>query len=258
MKKTKKFSKKAHIAGLILLCTGLLLFAGCEDTSIEGPNDDNEDSTMPPAAIELGNSSPGNIVSESDLGAKKAKKASLITDQAFVKRESGATTYIHFGDETACTWNPNICSNTFVTWPGYIQNTGYNEWGYAWMSNGPGTNFISYGTGSHYHIMGFLMPEVEPNPKHSAMFGSDWFAFYMQRNGTGRINFNLTQINVSGTVPITLWFKAANGSWWYWPSLGPGRWNLPGAANIQEFHIRAASGLSTDNYSIDDIQVKGL
>lgn len=256
MKKIKQILRKIHIADLSLLCAGLLLLAGCEDTAVEGPNDSSDDLTKPPAAIEQATSASESIIS--DLGANVAKKATLLSDNEAVKRESGATTYIHFGDEAACTWNPNICSNTFVTWPGYIQNTGYNEWGYAWMSNGPGTGFISYGTGSHYHIMGFLMPDLEPNPKHTAMFGTDWFAFYMQRSGTGRINFDLTQIKVNGTVPITLWFKAANGSWWYWPSLGPGRWNLPGAANIQEFHIRAASGSSTAKYSIDDIQVRGL
>ena len=241
-----------------LLCAALLI-AGCEDATIQESENSTApiDPSQPPTAINQSEVSAANRITENDPELNVAHEVSPAVGEASA-RLSGATTMVHFGDETACTWNPNICDNTFVTWPGYIQNTGYNEWGYAWMSNGPRTNFISYGTGSHYHIAGFLFPDTEPNPKHTAMFGSDWFAFYMQRSGTGRINFDLTQIKVNGTVPITLWFKAANGSWWYWPSIGPGRWNLPGAANIQEFHVRAASGASGDKYSIDDIRVKGL
>ena len=237
--------------GLGLVCTVTLL-TGCEDAVVEDSHQQTNPDT-PPTAVEQF----GAADLKGKLNAQAAAKALAATDEEGA-RANGSATYINFQDEQACTWNPDICENTFVTWPGYIQNTGYREWGYAWMSNGPGTNFISYGTSSHYHIMGLAMPEVEANPAHTAMFGSDWFAFYMQRSGSGRINFDLTQIKVNGNVPITLWFKAANGSWWYWRSLGPGRWNLPGATNIQEFHVRAASGASGDNYSIDDIRVKGL
>lgn len=253
MRTIKITLKNLQLAVLSLFSASILLLTGCEDTSVENPNDPDEMLTRPPVTIEQVNEATPIESSE----AKIAEKVSPATSEENA-RTNGSTTYINFQDKQACTWNPNICNNTFVTWPGYIQNTGYNEWGYAWMSNGPGTNFISYGTGDHYHIVGLSMPDVQPNPAHTAMFGDDWFAFYMQRNGTGRINFDLTQIKVNGDVPITLWFKAANGSWWYWPSLGPGRWNLPGAANIQEFHIRAASRNPSDKYSIDDIRVKAL
>ena len=239
-----------------LFCLGLLLLAGCEDASLEHISDESDDS-KPPAGLEQSPQSE-NPVSVYSPNVIIAEKAFLETDAKQSNGRTGPRTYIHFGDETACLWNPNICNNSFVNWPGYIQSTGYREWGYAWMSNGPGTNFISYGTGSHYHILGLFRPMEEPNPKHSSMFGSDWFGFYMKRNGTGRINFNLTEITVRGTQPITLWFMKSNGYWAYWPSLGPGRWYLPGATNIQEFHVRSASGIATDNYSIDNIQVQGL
>ena len=240
---------------LLLLIT-LLIFTGCQDEKIDFTTIENKDSG-PPASIDQGSAIQNSFPTEK-LKATKGRQIELLKESGSSHRVNGSTTYIDFEDETACMWNSNICSNTFVTWPGYIQNTGYREWGYAWMSNGPGSNFISYGTGDHFHIIGLSMPDVEPNPKHTAMFGSDWFAFYMQKNGTGRINFDLTEIKVKGTVPITLYFKTASGSWMYWPSIGPGWWYLPGARNIQEFHIRAASGRSADKYSIDDIQIKGL
>ncbi len=245
--------RRIQRTGLGFMCTVALLFTSCEDVSVEDPSSQQIDPNTPPTAIEQS----GATDTEGELNARPAGKVFVVPDEAGA-RTSGATTYINFQDEQACTWNPNICENTFVTWPGYIQSTGYSEWGYAWMSDGPGTSFISYGTGDHYHIMGLAMPEVEANPAHTAMFGSDWFVFYMQRNRSGRINFDLTQIKVNGDVPITLWFKTASGSWRFWRSLGPGRWGLPGATNIQEFHVRAASGASGDNYSIDDIQVRGL
>jgi len=245
--------KSLRLAAISLFSVSTLLFTACEDTAIETHNDPDEELVRPPEALEQVSEATPVERAEANI----AGKLSPATGEENA-RTNGSTTYINFQDEQACTWNPDICTNTFVMWPGYIQKTGYNEWGYAWMSNGPGTSFISYGTGDHYHIMGLAMPEVEANPAHTAMFGSDWFAFYMQRSGFGRINFDLTQIKVNGDVPITLWFKAANGSWWYWPRINPGRWNLPGATNIQEFHVRAVSAAPGDNYSIDDIRVRGL
>jgi hypothetical protein len=256
MKKSINSGKVMRKAFLSLLFAGVMIYSGC-DKKQESLAEEIKELDSPPPAVITQNREAEKI-SDPVAGAKVAGKAMLVKNNDHVKLEKGSTVLIHFGDRNACTWNPNICNNTFVVWPGYIQNTGYNEWGYAWMSRGPGAGFIPYGTGDHFHIMGFLFPDLEPNPCHTAMFGNDWFAFYMQKNGVGRINFDLTQIKVKGTVPITLWFKAANDTWWYWPSVGPGWWNLPGAGNIKEFHIRAASGLTNDKYSIDDIQVKGL
>ncbi|GEM_PF-2643355 len=258
MNNFEKSVRRLRSTGIILISICLLFIAGCKEDEKpqKNPDEGNYDEFTPPEAIQQDPQSPESIISIDKLGAKKAEDFAAFDESS--ARVAGPTTYIHFGDEDACIYVPSICSSTFVTWPGYIQSTGYGEWGYAWMSNGPGTNFISYGTGDHYHISGFAFPEVEPNHKHTAMFGDDWFAFYMQRSGRGRINFDLTEIKVKGDVPITLYFKAADGSWWYWPSIGPGWWSLPGARNIQELHIRAASRNPGDKYSIDDIQVKGL
>lgn len=233
-----------------------LLFASCKKDA-ENIDGKNQNPTEPPTALNE-KSEEGIVLNETDEGVQKLNSTPKLIEgnDSEIKRMDGETSVIHFGDRNSCIYNPSICNSTFVTWPGYIQNTGYGEWGYAWRSYGPGAGFIPHGTGAHFHIIGFLFPKDEPNHKASSHYGSEWFAYYMQRSGVGRINFDLTEIKVkSGT--ITLWFKAANGSWWYWRSIGPGWWSLPGALNIREFHVRASTGLSTDNYSIDDIVVKG-
>jgi hypothetical protein len=139
-------------------------------------------------------------------------------------------------------------------WPGYIQNMGGSTWGYVWMSHGPGGELISHGTSKHYHIVGMFDSSVEPNPKHSAMFGNEWLAVVMKKNGN-LTNFDLTEIKVKEDVPIQLWFKDSANQWWLWSSIGPGWWSLPGAGNIQEVHITSASRNSSDKYSVDDIRV---
>ncbi len=251
MKRIMKISLKISRAYRSVFCISLIFLAGCDHATEETSN--NKKFPKLPVPIEFSNPS-----SESNLIAIEAEQATLATSGSSTMKIDGTKTYINFSDKTACQWTPSICSSSFVVWPGYIQYTGgYNEFGYAWMSYGPNKGFISYNTGSHYHILGLFSPADEPNPAATAMFGTDWFAFYMQ-NDAGRINFDLTQINVRGTVPITLWFKTATGSWMYWRSLNPGRWNLPGATNIQELHIRATSADANDKYSIDDILVKSV
>jgi hypothetical protein len=230
--KVNELMLKVNYTSIVILCVGLLLFS-CE-------NSDQEISFQ--SAMD-------------NLEVSEAQPATLATDEPN-GRTQGDQAYIHFGDKMACQVNPQICTNSFVAWPGYLQNTGLGEWGYAWMSSGPGTSFIAPAVGAHYHIHGLADPVAEPNPRATAMFGYDWFAFYMKKNNA-RVNFNLTQITV-GNIPITLWFKTSNGGWLRWLSLGPGRWNLPGATNIQELHIRAASGLKDDKYNFDDIRVQGL
>lgn len=256
MQPGKFYAKNPSIKGILYLCIILLFFIGCQEEQFTHYKHESK-SSFPPRAIDPGKKFE-TLSAENTLQAIEAEKIKKMEDFGSMARIDGSTAYIHFNDENSCLWNPGICANTFVVWPGYIQNTGNRAWGYAWMSNGPGTNFISNGTGSHYHIAGLSSPDIEPNPKHTAMLGTDWFAFYMQKSGNGRINFDLTEIKVKGTVPITLYFKTAGGSWMYWPSIGPGWWYLPGATSIQEFHIRATSGTSSDKYSIDDIQVRGL
>ncbi len=197
---------------------------------------------------------------KSTMQSREAPAPTLITSKTAIAKTAGNTTYLHFGDRTACNWAPDICKNSFTIWPGYIQSTGYNEWGYVWMSTGPWTLPISYdGQGAsessrHYHIVGLFDPATEPNPKASSMFGTDWLWIAMKR-GSARVNFDLTEIKNLGTVPIRIWYKDAAGNGWQWSSIGPGWWSL-GAYNIQEVHISSASGLSNDRFSIDDIQVK--
>jgi len=172
----------------------------------------------------------------------------------FHSTTSRSSPYIHFSDPDSCLWNPNICNNSFAVWPGYIQNMGGSTWGYVWMSHGPGGELIPHGTSKHYHIVGMFDPSVEPNPKHSAMFGNEWLAVVMKKNGS-LTNFDLTEIKVKDDVPIQLWFKDSANQWWWWRSIGSGWWSLPGAGNIQEVHITSASRNSSDRYSVDDIKV---
>lgn len=230
--KIKQCISRVTYASIVLFCVGLPLFS-CENSDQEIPFQSAVDN------LEVSEAQPATLASDEPNG-----------------RTQGDEAYIHFGDKKACEVNPQICTNSFVAWPGYLQETG-NGWGYAWMSAGPRTAFLTPEAMAHYHINGLADPVAEPNPCATAMFGYDWFAFYMKRNNA-RVNFNLTKIRVRGSVPITLWFKAATGKWYRWSSLKPGRWNLPGATNIQELHIRAASGLENDKYSIDDILVQGL
>jgi hypothetical protein len=196
--------------------------------------------------------------------AREAQPPVLATESVGLAKTAGTATYLHFGDRTSCTWAPNPCQNSFAIWPGYIQSTGYNEWGYVWMSDGPGTPAIPYSrsttvseSAKHYHIDGLYNPAIEPNPRATFMYGTDWIYVFMQRSGVGQINFDLMQINVLGTVPVNIYYKDAAGGWWQWASLAPGRWNTL-AYNIREVHISSASHSKYDRPIIDDIQVKGL
>lgn len=172
--------------------------------------------------------------------------------------KSSAVTQLHFGDKTACTWNPLICQTSGAWWPGYIQNAGGDTWLYAWQSLGPWTNPIGNQPLSennpHFHIIGLQNPVAEPNPIHTAMRG-DWWSWFGVKRGNARVNFDLTKIRVLGNVPVRIWFKTAAGQGLQWTSLAPGYWNLPGATNIQEVHIRAASGNRADIFKIDDLEI---
>ena len=188
------------------------------------------------------------------IGGDAGTTLNRVTSAELHSSATDSDTYLHFSDPDSCIWNPYICSSSFVAWPGYIQNLGGSTWGYVWMSHGPGGNLIPHGTTKHYHIVGMFDPSVEPNPKHSAMFGNEWLAVVMKRDGA-LTNFDLTEIKVKEHVPIQLWFKDHANRWWYWRSIAQGWWALPGALNIQEVHITSASRRSADRYSVDDIKV---
>ena len=211
------------------------------------------------AACNLGQetNSPVGVGAKETPLTQEAPTPTLVNEKGALSKPAAAT-YLHFGDRTACTWNPGICQTSGVWWPGYIQNAGGDTWLYAWQSSGPWTNPLGNQPTSefnpHFHILGLQNAANEPNPLHTAMRG-DWWSWFAVKRGNARVNFDLTQINVLGTVPVIIWFKTAAGQGLQWSRLGPGRWNLPGAANIQEVHIRAASGNRADIFKIDDLQI---
>lgn len=188
----------------------------------------------------------------------EAEAPTLVNEDAPLSKTAAAATYLHFGDRTACNWNPGICQHSGAWWPGYIQNAGGDTWLYAWQSSGPWTNPAGYMPLSmdnpHFHILGLQNAAAEPNPLHTAMRG-DWWSWFAVKRGNARVNFDLTQIRVLGNVPVRIWFKTAAGQGLQWSSLAPGHWNLPGATNIQEVHIRAASGKRADIFKIDDLLI---
>jgi hypothetical protein len=241
-----KLSFKASKA-LTAVCTGVLGLAAAMTLS----NCNQADNAV--AAV------PETSGSQTRITAEAQPATRVPESRAALEKTAGAATYLHFGDRTACQWNPTICSSSMVFWPGYIQSTGANEWGYVWMSNGPWTAGIGFNepqneASHHYHIIGLWNPAQEANPAATAMWGNWWMWVTMKR-GNAQVNFDLTQINVVSAVPVRIWYKDAAGRGYQWSSLGKGRWNLPGATNIQEVHISSASGAAGDRFIVDDIRV---
>lgn len=207
------------------------------------------------------NRADGPLAPTDSQGSQVTREAltpTRVDDNESQAKSSAAAVSVHFGDRTACQWNPEICQFSWVFNPGYIQSGGGSNWIYAMQSNGPWTLPVGpeshIETNRHFHIIGLMNPAMEPNPYHTAMRGNWWTWFGVKRNNA-RVNFDLTQINVLGNVPIRIWFKDSAGNGWQWSSLGPGRWNLPGATNIQEVHISSASGLTADIFRFDDVVI---
>lgn len=68
--------------------------------------------------------------------------------------------------------------------------------------------------------------------------------------------FDVASIRIRGPADGQVWFRKADGSWWYWARLAPGRWNISGWAwEITDLYIRAASGAGT-SVSFDDVLVR--
>jgi hypothetical protein len=68
--------------------------------------------------------------------------------------------------------------------------------------------------------------------------------------------FDVASIRVRGPADAQVWFRKADGSWWYWPRLGPGRWNLSAWTwEITDLYVRAADGEGT-SVSFDDVVVR--
>ena len=167
-----------------------MLLTGCSHTaplhpvSIDQPMQQVEETYV--KLLESGTASPAKeapapMIASANAPVGKASTRAMSAE--LHSAASGAGSYLHFSDPDSCIWNPYICSSSFVAWPGYIQNLGGSTWGYVWMSYGPGGSLIPHGTDKHYHIVGMFDPAVEPNPKHSAMFGNEWLAVVMKRDG---------------------------------------------------------------------------
>lgn len=68
--------------------------------------------------------------------------------------------------------------------------------------------------------------------------------------------FDVASIRVRGTASAEIWFQKSDGSWWYWPSLAPNRWNLSAyTVDIRALYVKAAAGSGT-SVSFDDVVVR--
>lgn len=68
--------------------------------------------------------------------------------------------------------------------------------------------------------------------------------------------FDVASIRIRGPADAEVWYRKEDGSWWYWPRLGPGRWNLSAWAwEITGLYLRAADGEGT-SVSFDDVIVR--
>ncbi|UCE88820.1 MAG: hypothetical protein JSW10_10925 [Pseudomonadota bacterium] len=68
--------------------------------------------------------------------------------------------------------------------------------------------------------------------------------------------FDVASIRIRGPADGEVWFRKLDGSWWYWPRLGPGRWNLSAWTwEITDLYVRASNGEGT-SVSFDDVVVR--
>jgi len=68
--------------------------------------------------------------------------------------------------------------------------------------------------------------------------------------------FDVVSIRILGPANGQVWFRKNDGSWWYWPSLAPGWWNLSGWTwEITDLYVRAADGAGT-SVSFDDVLIR--
>jgi hypothetical protein len=183
---------------------------------------------------------------------------------------------IAFADYIGLLILPDRAGHTFASSPYYIQGCG-SGWVHV-KENDVARYGSSWGSSyNHYHLMyekgaycitgnggwGYLSgnsciaiadPALEPRYLASH-YGNQWIRIYVYKSGVPEMTFDFKSIRVKGTQGIKLWFRKADGSWWYWSNLGPGTWNVaPYAAGIREILIRASNN-STSSYSFDDVVV---
>ena len=69
-------------------------------------------------------------------------------------------------------------------------------------------------------------------------------------------SFDIASIRILGPADGQVWFKKTDNSWWYWPRLGPGRWNLSAWTwDITDLYVRAADGEGT-SVAFDNVVVR--
>jgi hypothetical protein len=68
--------------------------------------------------------------------------------------------------------------------------------------------------------------------------------------------FDIASIRVRGPAAAEIWFQKDDGSWWFWSSLGPGKWNLSDYTfDIRALYVKAAAGSGT-SVSFDNVIVR--
>lgn len=68
--------------------------------------------------------------------------------------------------------------------------------------------------------------------------------------------FGVASIRVLGPMNAEIWFQNADGSWWYWPSLAPKKWDLRQyTVDIRALYVKAAEGSGT-SVSFDNVVVR--
>ena len=69
-------------------------------------------------------------------------------------------------------------------------------------------------------------------------------------------SFDVASIRILGPADGQVWFKKTDNSWWYWPRLTPGRWNLSAWAwDITDLYVRSADDGGT-SVSFDNVVVR--
>lgn len=95
-------------------------------------------------------------------------------------------------------------------------------------------------------------------PRYAAGHAPDHFMrLWVEDRVTHRsINFDAATIRIRGPAAGQVWFRKIDGSWWYWPRLGPGYWDIsPWAWDITDLYVRAAPG-ETTSVSFDDVLIR--
>lgn len=186
----------------------------------------------------------------------------------------GVTDYVDFNDKIGLLILPEYARNTFALSPYYIQNVG-NAWIHVKENNETRYREAFRSNYGHYHL-GYenfepcimssgnfgkpsgsncvnFDPTLEPRSLHTHA-GDHWIKIYAYDYDSDSRIFDLLEIKVTNG-PIQLWFKKSGGGWWYWNSLGNGKWNLSNyCTDITEVLISSTNNATSIGF--DDLKVK--